>query len=217
MKKVFLVIISCCTVISTFAQNEKKNLIGTFVAFGTDDYSFPGLEGGGSYDAKYYFSTGLDYSRMLSKRWDICTGLKFTRSNMRVYPAPGLIGISPSDFYLQLVTIPAQMKFHFGKYFYINGGLLFNILARTSDEMMPPPYITLTNKLNLLLGCGLGVGFEYGFSSGITLSFNPYFTWNGIENVNDGESFLKFLQKSGNIPGARYLQGGISLGVGYKF
>ena len=214
MKKVCLVIIACCIVISTFAQSEKKNLIGTSFALGTDDYSFPGWVGGGSYEAKYYFSTGLDYARMLSKHWDICTGLKFTRSNMRVHPAPG-IGGSPSDYNLQLVTIPAQMKYHFGKYFYVNGGLLFNLLARTSDETWT--HGASTNKLNLFLGCGLGVGFAYEFSSGITLSFNPYFTWNGIENVNDGESFLKFLQKTGNISGARYLQGGVCVGVGYKF
>jgi hypothetical protein len=216
MKRIIIVFVFCCTVISTYAQYGKKNLIGTYFVLGTDSYTFPGTEGGGRYNAKYYYSTGLDYSRMLSKRWDFCTGMKYTRSNMSVTPAPGIPG-APRDFNLKLATIPVQMKYHFGKFFYINGGLLFNIIAKSSDEVLAPPYRGPTHDVNLLLGCVLGVGFEYELSSGITFSLNPSVTWNGIENVNGGESFLKFLQKEGNIQYARYLQGGVSFGIGYKF
>ena len=217
MKRIILVIIICCTVFSAFAQSDKKNLIGTHFSFGTDAYSFPGTVGGAGYDAKYYYSAGIDYSRMLSRRWELCAGFQYTRSNMTILPNLGFIDGTPSDFNLQLTTIPVQMKFHFGKYFFINGGFLFNIIAKSSEEVLPPPYVRPTHNLNLLLGCELGVGYEYVFSSGITLSLKPYVTWNGIENVNDGDSFLKFLQKEGNIPYARYLQVGASLGIGYKF
>jgi len=59
------------------------------------------------------------------------------------------------------------------------------------------------------LGVGLGIGFEHEFNSGIMLSLNPYARFNGIGKAAS-------LQPD-PLEHYKYLQGGISLGVGYKF
>ena len=62
----------------------------------------------------------------------------------------------------------------------------------------------------MLLGCGLGIGFEYALSnSGLVLSLNPYVRWNGIGELG---SF-----QSNQAKGYTFLQGGVNLGIAYKF
>jgi hypothetical protein len=213
--KIKILLLACMLLLcitGMYAQNNKKNLIGTHFALGTDKFYSPGAEGGGFFPI-YYYNTGLDYSRNLSRYWDFCTGFEFTRSNM-VVKSPD---ISSSNDNLKLVTIPIQMKFRFATFFYINGGLFLNVLARTGSEWWIPPYKEQTNKVNLFFGCGLGIGFERELKSGITFSLNPYVRWNGLENVNRGKTFLGGLRKEGNINDFLYFQTGASLGVGYKF
>ncbi len=118
----------------------------------------------------------------------------------------------PSNEYLKLVTIPAQIKYHLGKFVYFNGGLFVNVLAKTSSGGMVTSRDwkwVYTNNVSMLLGWGLGVGFEHEFDSGVVLSLNPYFRWNGIEGI---ESFYKAQLELYNFP-----QIGVSFGVSKKF
>jgi hypothetical protein len=114
----------------------------------------------------------------------------------------------PSVGNLKIGTIPFQMKYHFAKFFYVNGGLFFNIFSKEAIRQHE------VQHRHLLLGCGIGVGVEHEFSSGITLSLNPYFRWNGLENEEKLRSFFNPLFMS---YGAVYVQTGVSLGIGYKF
>ena len=197
---------------NAYSQSSKKNLIGAHFAFGGGRYHMPLLLGAG-YDTKYYYSTGLDYSRILPKSWVLCSGFEYTYSVINVLPTSGPIKEHQEN--VRLVNIPAHVKYHFGKYFFINGGFSFNVVAKYSQESVRIGYKP-TNKLNMFLGCGLGIGFQHEFSSGLVLSLNPYIRWNGIENINDGKSFLKFMQVSGKIQGYQFRQNGLSLGVAYK-
>jgi len=192
MKKNTILLTLCFLAINLFAQNEKNNQIGTHFSLGVGGMGHYRAKGGdGPYKPNYYYTIGLDYSRQLSKRWDICSGLEYTYNNMKV---EGRMA------YLHLATIPVQFKYHMGKVVYVNGGLLFNVLSKLKEETLAHSMFQ-TKNIRMLFGVGLGVGFEHEFKSGITLSLNPYVRWNGF----GGE--LTYV----------LLQAGASLGVGYKF
>jgi hypothetical protein len=74
--------------------------------------------GGSDYDVKSYYTVSLNYSRQLSKRWDLFSGVEYTKSTMTVTPAFTGEERQPLDKSLTLATIPVQLKFHFGKRFF---------------------------------------------------------------------------------------------------
>jgi hypothetical protein len=208
MKRITLLFTLCFSIIHLSAQTDKKNMIGTHAAFGIGGYGPVWLLGAPSFKTKYFCAFGLDYSKQLSKRWSFNSGLEYTYNEMTVthhdFPE-----IPPHKANLQLATIPLQMKYYFGKVVYLNGGLLLNIVAKERmNSLWVQDKIEKTN-VAMLLGVGLGIGFEHEFSSGITLSLNPYARLNGI---GAGMSLQSNSQKH-----YKYLQSGVSFGVGYKF
>ena len=216
MKKNILLFIFCFSIVQLFAQNDTKNIIGTHGAFGFSSYGPVGLKGAPSYSSKHYYTVGFDYSKQLSKRWDLCSGLEYTYNDMTMTPAPMGEERPSWNAYLTLVTIPVQIKYHFGKVIYFNSGILLNVLASErseaygySTEGWYPLDRENKHSVGLLLGFGLGIGFEHEFDSGITLFLNPYARFNGIGKA---ASF-----QSEPLEHYKYLQGGVSLGIGYKF
>ena len=220
MKQKLFFFIVILTVTNLFGQDvfsqtdRKKNLINAHFSFGDGVYGTNKF-GGGGYDIKYYYSIGLDYSRALSKKLDLISGLEYTYISGMVTPAytGGEGERTPREVHFTLTTtIPVQLKYYFGKYFYLNGGMFFNVLAKTSEDWTVASRdgeYRATHNLGMLLGCGFGVGFEHEISSGFVFSLNPYVRWNGIGGIG---SFY-FTQLTGYC----FLQGGVSLGVGYKF
>ena len=212
MKSPILLFILSFLVINLFGQTEidKKNLAGAHVSFGKGHFGYrDDMLGGGGFENGYYYALGIDYSRKLSEYFDLCTGMEYTYSNVMysVYYSPR------SNESLKLITIPAQIKFHLGKHFYLNGGMFVNVSAKYSSGGMVTSRAgewVHTNNVNMLLGCGLGAGFEHEFDSGVVLSFNPYVRWNGIGGV---ESFYKAQQELYKFSP----QGGVSFGMGKKF
>jgi len=183
---IFLCII-CFSVENLYCRIDKKNVIGANFALGDGLYTATNLDGAGNYNTKYYYSCGIDYSRMLSEHWDLCSGIGYTYNHMLVQPTEdGRFPTIKSN--LKLVTIPVQLKYRFGNFFFLNGGLFFNVSSTQSSD-----------KRNMLMGCGLGLGYEYEFNSGILLTLNPFVRLNGIAT------------------NFHFLQYGLSLGIGYKF
>ena len=196
-----------------FGQTGRKNLITVHFSLGDGVYTTD-MKGGGEYDIRYYYSIGFDYARALSKSLGVSSGLEYTYVSMRVTSAfIGGAEDTPHEEHLTLTTtIPIQLKYYCGKYFYLNGGMFFNVLARTSGECSVQSrngvYQT-THNLGMLLGCGFGVGFEHEIVPNFVFSLNPYVRWNGIGEVGS------FYQTQ--LTGYRFFQGGVRLGVGYKF
>jgi hypothetical protein len=209
MKKIIMLLTFCFFLFHLNAQNDRKNQIGTHVAFGTGGYGyFPAKkEGGGSHNTKYYYTIGLDYSRQLSKRLDLCSGFEYTYTDMTATSISAGERLSTKG-YLTMATIPVQFKYHFGKLVYLNGGLLLNIVAKEQMNSLWMTGKVEKDNVAMLLGVGLGIGFEHEFTSGITLSLNPYARFNGIGGMG---------LQSGPLVHYKYLQGGVNLGVGYKF
>ena len=220
MKQKLMFLIVTLTATNLLAQNaynqtDKKNFVGTHFSFGNGVYTTSKV-GGGAYDTKFYYSVGLDYSRVLLKNLDLCSGLEYTHINIMVTPAFTGIeeGRTPHKEHLTFTTtVPVQLKYHFGKFFYLNGGLFFNILAKTSEDWTVKSRdgeYRSTHNVGMLLGYGLGIGFKYEFSSGIVVSLNPNVRWNGIGGLGSPFQFTQ-------LKGYHFLQGGASLGIGYKF
>ena len=199
--KVIFLLTLCFFAVHLYGQSSKKNLIGTHVDFGTGGYGYFQSKGGSSYNVKYYYAIGLDYSRQLSERWDLCSGFEYTENRMT--GKWGYTGFEEDDNWrfkakLSMATIPLQVKYHVGKLVYFKGGLMFNVLSKLREEQRQTPK-DRTSNVSLLSGFGFGIGFEHEFNSGMILSLSPYVKWNGI------------------IERLKFIQTGVSFGVGYKF
>ena len=217
MKKIILLLLFCLSISHLYAQNDKKNLIGTHIAFGTGEYWWAVYHDGPSHNTNYYYTIGLNYSRQLSKRWTFGSGLEYTYNDMTVTPSLFMGNERPPwSANLTLITVPVQFKYRFGKVFYLNVGPILNILATERGEAFGfgaegwyPLNKEYKNAVALLFGLGMGIGFEHEFNSGITIFLNPYLRFNG---GGKGVS----LQKEA-LERYQYGQCGVSLGVGYRF
>ena len=211
-KRTLLLLIAYFITANLFGQIEKKNSVGMHTSFGFGDYGSLFSKGSPNYDIKYYCTVGLDYSRRLSDRWELCSGVEYTYSAMTMTPAPtGDTGRdnSKNESNLTLATVPVQFKYHLGNVVYLNGGLLFNILGKESTTASWDGN-KYDENIGMLLGIGIGIGFKHEFNSGIVLSLNPYARWNGIGEIGG-------LQSSPQIKDEKLLQAGISFGIGYRF
>ena len=209
MKKIILICIAMIFFANIAGAQRKdidrKNIVGMSFALGNGVYNAPGWVGFADYRVENFRSIGLDYSRVLSRRWGFCSGFEFTRVNMLVTPAFMGYERSPFEAQLRLVTIPAQMKFHFARIFYVNGGLFFNVSATSHNETPNP-----TQSVSMLLGCSVGIGVEYELlNTGAILSLNPFIKYNGIGGIG-------FVQSEQSNP-FRLWQSGVRFGVGYRF
>jgi len=170
-------------------------------ASGVSAFNELGLATGTTFKTNCFYTIGLNYSEAISKRWDVCSGLEYTSNSMTVIPGSfgGYeIGRYPAD--LMLFTIPVQFKYHLGKFFFVNGGPLLNIVSRISEKRSIENKVFHDN-ISMWLGLGLGLGIEHEFNSGIVLSLHSDVRSNGYFVLGKHS----------------YYQAGASLGVGYKF
>jgi hypothetical protein len=162
MKKILSIIIVSFSVLSLSAQTEmdKKNMLKTYVA--------PGVHViGGSFPGPGTFSYGLIYSRQLSERRSLYTGIEHTLRN--------------NDSSEGFITVPVQIKHHFKNGVYLNHGLLLS-LYNSRQYKMDGNYDI---KRRGLVGYGFGIGYEHVLNNGVILSLNPFLGWNGLFVGND--------------------------------
>ena len=224
MKKFSLLFIGLFFFISLFGQSDKKNLIGTHIASGIGNItSFritgipEGVTGVGWYkiDVKYYGGIGVDYSRVLTKHWDIRSGFEYTYDRIICYGSAGPDFGLKSSF--SSFAIPIELKYRFKKYFYISGGIFLNVLGGQrhygyeNHDNVDFESLYFPHK-SMSFGYGLGIGFEHTLNSGIVLYLSPNVRWNGTRKItyDDNETVPMSLSY------ALFL-GGMNLGIGYKF
>ena len=170
MKKTVFLLIACLMSVNLYSQTEigKKNTIGTNFAFGGGIYNFL-IKGDAGYNTKYYYSVGFNYSRKLSERLDLYSGIEYTYVDLMVTPSFTGIKKTPYKEHHTLATIPVLLKYNFGKLVYLNGGMLINISDKTSEQR------EIQNNLIPPLGFSIGIGLDYEFDSGFILTMNPFF------------------------------------------
>ncbi len=180
-----------------YGQVERENYLGIRYSYGACDYSRGGAVFGSlamkDYKGKDFYILGLDYAHRTSKHLDLLLGFTFINNKLTI---KSIGSSSTSDNQLFIFSFPVHLKYHFLKYLFIDGGFCVNV------------HPSLGYKWGA--GVGIGVGGEYMFSSGITVSIYPFMQWD-LLNFNIG-------RRSESIGGIDIMsQKGIGIGLGYQF
>ena len=158
-----------------------------------DIFRFQELEGSGSVTGTGMWTAGADLRRLMGDHFSIGTGLSYSHQYYYTSPAPGTGGTdTPGSF--GLVTVPVIVRADFLKWLFADAGVLFSVQTGDSraDDMSG-------------LGATLGAGVQYRFRSDIFIRVRAYAAQYGLVHLSP-ETYSQTL-----------LNGGITLGVGYRF
>ncbi len=154
-----------------FAQENPSENTGSkvgiyFASFGENPaIPFARLVGSASYEGAGFYTLGASYARPLSRRFELKTGLAFSRHKILVQPnLPPDMDNSPYETTLHLFTVPCLVRLNMGRLFFLNGGAMLNV-----DTGLSTP-VDNQSGIGAMLGFGLG----YEFHSGISFHMNPY-------------------------------------------
>ncbi|MGL4909065.1 MAG: outer membrane beta-barrel protein [Bacteroidales bacterium] len=200
MKRLLLFTFFSCFSIILHAQFITENTaIGVSVSGLGDNTTFhlTNISGAGGYSNRGYYSFGITYIRPISNKFDIETGIEYSKyryhfTNSSLGPD---IDVS-RNVDLSLLEIPITVRFNFWKYFFLNGGLLLDFDI-TNDKH-------LDNQTGI--GTILGFGAKYDFKKApIGLFLNPYIKYRPL---------IPFTKESYHL---RTMEVGFRFGVLYNF
>lgn len=176
MKKLVCFYLMLFAIVVADAQTEfdKSSKLGlVFGTGGMEVVNFKQLSGSGGRDGKGYFVAGISYIKPLKKWFSLETGLEYSHYKIKASSAP-----MPGMWYwgteASLIAIPVNARFNFLKYFYGQGGLLFDIDVSKKDDIDKQTGI----------GINLGLGAQYNFKGGLSLFLNPYIRNHGLIAFN---------------------------------
>ena len=171
MKRYLFIIIVIITTLHVFSQETvKKNQLGILFSAGTNALFGEGTElcGGPCYEGTGAYLIGLKYSRRITKRIEIESGINFSQNKIKILPNLwSSVYIPPIYTDLYLLSVPVLFKYYFGKVFFINAGTQID-------------FETNSNKNNSI-NSQSGIGYSFGFGTRLKIvdnyfiSINPYF------------------------------------------
>jgi hypothetical protein len=173
MKRTILItlVILAMLQVNSFAQDNNAHsrnpkLGITFSSLGESDvFRFDELDGAAHYEGDYFLALGVNYLYPLSNWLEVESGIEFLKHRI-VYDPIRIPEMSYSlhtdDLYL--VNIPVTLRVNFLKYFFVNGGLLFEVDASTDSP--------IDNQTGI--GSLFGIAAKYDFKNGISVFLNPY-------------------------------------------
>jgi len=177
--------------LSSYAQkNEEKPRKGqigiTFSSFGDNDVvRSEGLLGAPSYNGDNFFTFGINYLYRLNRTFDIETGIEYSNHKIIIKP----MAIPPMEYppysaKFSLINIPVTLRVNFLKYFFINGGILFDI-----DSSASSPIDSQTG-----IGSILGLGIKCDFKSGLSVFANPYLKAHSMIPFSSGDNHQRLME-----------------------
>jgi hypothetical protein len=193
---------------NTYAQKEKKNYISVNCSFGWNDYNRNGMTFGGfgashKYEGDDFKGIAIEYARQTAPNVEFCTGLTATAAYLATastYISGGSSNTSNNKDEIFIFSLPLHLKYHFLKYLFVEGGVDLNYHPSKGYRY----------------GAGLsaGIGAEYVFHSGITLSASPFGRWNLLTGNEHGmgDAGTYTMGESDTLS-----LWGIKLGIGYRF
>jgi hypothetical protein len=196
MKKIYFALFLLTFPAISFAQSSHRLSIS--YGFAANEMVKRGdLIGGANHDGKGAEIIGFRYVKTLKKNFALETGLEYTKFKFSITPAyhPDVTQTAKKEN-IELLSVPIYGNYTFGKYFFVNGGLLVDFQINKKDNH------NLDRQSGL--GAGLGIGGKYDFKR-ITISVNPYVQKHAIIAANKERH-----QES-------ILEAGIRIGVGYGF
>lgn len=168
--------------------------ISGFAGGGDNDiFRFQELVGSGSVTGTGFWTAGADLRRLLGDHFSIGTGLSYSHQYYYTSPAPGIGGTdTPGSF--GLVTLPVMVRADFLKWFFADAGTLVAVQTGSSrvDDMSG-------------VGATVGAGIQYRFKSDMFIRVRAYVAQYGLLHFSP-EDHPQTL-----------LNGGVTLGVGYRF
>ena len=173
MKKLFISLILIAGI--AMVSKAQKHSYGLSVGVGNGTILQPRLVGRPGYDMGTGFTIGLQYSKKLNGKLHLLTGVNWYTNTLTVTPSfyPG-IDQTPKDYNVQLIYIPLLLKVDFGKYFFINGGLLGDI------DISKEKYIASQSGI----GASIGPGVEFSLTDKFAIQLNPYLNFHGLLLTN---------------------------------
>lgn len=159
------------------AQNRSKTFGITYGIGNGDitDYSTKKMEGNmRSDEGKSTQIFGLNYFDEVGRNLFIETGLSILKHDYTFTTwTRSLSGFATtsSEHSLKSLSIPLKLRFEFGKYFFLNGGLITDIgLTKTQEDL---------NDISGM-GLGLGLGIQYYHNNKIGVFLNPQINAHGL-------------------------------------
>lgn len=184
---------------ATLYAQEKHELSAHYAWVGDAALLVYGGEpiGIGSRDSKSVDSFGINYTRFLTTKFALKTGVSYVANTFEVRGAPMGTPLPTRVERLDVLSIPLEIEFYFWKYLFANGGLGVDIdVSGTTTG-----HDALDNQTGL--GVGLGIGGQYMFDNGLRLFANPFIRQYAT---------LKFEKDHHKLSHV-----GLKLGVGYRF
>lgn len=136
------------------AQNNKLNWIGVNASISSGELIRYGgvLDGGVSYTGKIGYLFGIGFSRAINNRFDLESGIDYSRNsfNSSYIDGSGQIIKSVNPEHVDLLTIPLNIRIKLKKHFFITGGLQY-------DQRF-----NVTNSPGIDNQTGIGVDFKIG-------------------------------------------------------
>ena len=178
---------------SSYAQKNEgeagKGQIGiTFSSFGENDVvRSQELMGSASKSGDSFYTFGINYLYKLNSTLDLETGIEYSNHKIIVKPMvlPDMDAYSPNySANLSLVNIPITLRINYLKYFFVNGGLLFEMDAGTSSPIDGQTGI----------GSILGLGIKYDFKSGFSVFANPYIKAHSLVPFTSGDNHQRLIE-----------------------
>ncbi len=179
-------------------ENNQKNELRVYYAFADNDLlRNADLDGAGGSENGNSFHMGVLFLRKISRKLFFETGVTFFKTTVetsfpKVGPRPPHPNVTEN---LELITIPAYLNYPIGKHFFINGGIF--VAAQFGGEK----YFDSQSGI----GYNIGVGVKFNHKN-FTFYANPFFK---------RHAWIPF-NSDGRYP-EKLTEGGIQIGVGYRF
>ena len=172
------------------AKEFKAGLAVTPIGENAVFHLMPGLVGSPGYYGDNFYTVGVTFQIPITARLEVETGFEYSKHSIIIHPnLPKGEDNTPYKTAFKLVSIPVTLNTKFLKYFFVNGGGLLDIDARTSGS--------IDNQTGL--GIILGAGVKYDFKFGGSIFVNPYvkvhalapFLWNPYYHERLAESGIR--------------------------
>lgn len=191
------IIVAFTLLLASVTCNGQRTWWGEYSVFagggGNEIFRFNELIGSGSVTGTGMWTAGFDMRRLFGDHFSIETGLSYAHQYYYTSPAPGIGGEDRPGMF-GMLAMPMKARVDFLKWFFADAGVLFALQPGISD---------IDNMTGL--GVTLGAGFQYNFQSDVFIRIRAFGNQYGVLHLFP-EDYPRTLSN-----------GGVTLGVGYRF
>lgn len=154
------------------------------------------LTGAAGNNGKTINTIALNMNRQISKTLFVDAGLSYLNHKYALTSVfyPGIPTVI-STYSLDVLSIPIKLRYEFGKYFFLNGGLMADL--DISKNVGQSKYSGI--------GIGSGVGFQYFLKNNLGVFVNPQLNYHSLISFSNDRYPQKLLDAN------------VNLGLSYRF